>query len=270
MKAVRELSPRLPHFQNITLAFIRGSLATWERFSSEFAPGGLIDEATPAEKLLAWRPATNDINEGILGYYRVTMRGKPSLTLHQFNAMAMYERNDTLSFMNVLFEEEDYQFIRKVAREIDSSGLEAKRREAQVQFHRQLVEINLKKEEARKQKAREQQERMKSIPLIRDISELDGPPRRELDEKGSGKWTGYNLDLQLDALRYRMVPLPKKKDLTRVVQKREAVIVGFSLYLQRLKELGRVVPQSLGEEKDDTELEIVDEPMDIEEIEVDD
>ncbi|KAJ3831591.1 hypothetical protein F5878DRAFT_549340 [Lentinula raphanica] len=200
MKAVRELSPRLPHFQNITLAFIRGSLATWERFSSEFAPGGLIDEATPAEKLLAWRPATNDINEGILGYYRVTMRGKPSLTLHQFNAMAMYERNDTLSFMNALFEEEDYQFIRKVAREIDSSGLEAKRREAQVQFRRQLVEINLKKEEARKQKAREQQERMKSIPLIRDISELDGPPRRELDEKGSGKWTGYNLDLQLDAL----------------------------------------------------------------------
>jgi len=30
------------------------------RFISEFAPGGLIDEATVEEKELAWMPTTND------------------------------------------------------------------------------------------------------------------------------------------------------------------------------------------------------------------
>ncbi|KAF8958266.1 hypothetical protein BDZ97DRAFT_1706198, partial [Flammula alnicola] len=55
--------------EEITVAFFRGSLATWERFSSEFAPGGVIDEASAEEKHLAWMPATNDVNEGALGAY---------------------------------------------------------------------------------------------------------------------------------------------------------------------------------------------------------
>jgi hypothetical protein len=42
-------------------------------FTSEFAPGGLIDEATAEERELAWMPATNDENEGALGSFRVLM-----------------------------------------------------------------------------------------------------------------------------------------------------------------------------------------------------
>ena len=84
----------------ITVAFLRGALVTWEWFTAEFAPGGLIDEASADEKHLAWMPATNDVNEGALGAYRVVIRGKPSLTLHQYNAMAMFQHNDTQAFMD--------------------------------------------------------------------------------------------------------------------------------------------------------------------------
>ena len=270
MKAVQELAPNLPHLQDISLAFFRGSLTTWTCFSSEFAPGGLIDEVTLAEKWLAWMPATNDVNEGILGYYRVTMRGKPTLTLHQFNAQAMYQRNDSLSFMNALFEEEDHQFIRKVAREIDSSGLDVKRREAQVTFCHRIAEMSMKKAEDKQRRAVELREKLKNIPLIRDISEIDAKPQADIDKKGSGRWTGHLFDLQLDALRFRSVPLPKKKDLTRVPQKRDALIAGFGLYLERLEELGRQWPESL-ENSATVEggLGVVEDAVDRDEIEVD-
>ncbi|KIK58789.1 hypothetical protein GYMLUDRAFT_170531, partial [Collybiopsis luxurians FD-317 M1] len=61
VRAVHEPAATLPCLKNITLAFFRGSLATWEHFSSEFAPGGLMDEATPEEKWKAWRSAMNFI-----------------------------------------------------------------------------------------------------------------------------------------------------------------------------------------------------------------
>ena len=48
------------------MAFFTGAANTWERFISEFAEGGLIDEATTEEKDLAWLPAVNDENEGAL------------------------------------------------------------------------------------------------------------------------------------------------------------------------------------------------------------
>ena len=38
-------------------------------FTSEFIPGCLIDEATHLKKGLAWIPATNDLNEGIINFF---------------------------------------------------------------------------------------------------------------------------------------------------------------------------------------------------------
>ncbi|KAJ7482108.1 hypothetical protein B0H11DRAFT_2232704 [Mycena galericulata] len=84
MRVVFDLIPTLPYVKPITLAFFRGALTTWVRFCAEFAPGGLIDECTATERQLAWMPSTNDANEGALGAYRVHIRGKPSLTLHQY------------------------------------------------------------------------------------------------------------------------------------------------------------------------------------------
>ena len=69
IKKIKDLIPELPHFHELLLAFLNGASQTWERFTSEFAPGGLIDEATAEEKELAWLPASNDENEGSLGSF---------------------------------------------------------------------------------------------------------------------------------------------------------------------------------------------------------
>ena len=46
--------------------------------------------------------ATNDKNEGALGSFRVQTRHRPSMTLPQHNAHAMYKRNGTESYMHTL------------------------------------------------------------------------------------------------------------------------------------------------------------------------
>ena len=51
------------------IAFFKEAAETWEHFTSEFAPGGLIDEATAEEQELAHMPAENDENEGLLGSF---------------------------------------------------------------------------------------------------------------------------------------------------------------------------------------------------------
>src|SRR6202046_548592 len=77
-----QLAAELPHLSDLVVEFFTGARASWILFTSEFTPGGLIDEATHLQKELAWMPATNDLNEGILGKFRTFMRGKPSTTLH--------------------------------------------------------------------------------------------------------------------------------------------------------------------------------------------
>jgi hypothetical protein len=61
MEAIKKLAPELPHLKPLLVAFFKGALETWKRFTSEFTPGGLIDEATTEEKDLAWMPPTNDV-----------------------------------------------------------------------------------------------------------------------------------------------------------------------------------------------------------------
>ncbi|KAJ7664801.1 hypothetical protein B0H17DRAFT_850894, partial [Mycena rosella] len=129
MEAVFKLIPSLPHVQEITMAFFRGALTMWTRFSAEFAPGGLIDQASATERQLAWMPSTNDTNEGALGAYCVAVRGKPSLTLHQYNAQAMFRRNSTQDFMDAVLTPEDHAYIMREARCIDESGEERKRQQ---------------------------------------------------------------------------------------------------------------------------------------------
>lgn len=124
---VLEMAPTLPYLEGALLAFFKGALEGWKRFTSEFAKGGLIDTSTAAEHDLAWMPPTNDANEGILGSYHVFMRNKPVATLHQFNAQAMFHHNETALFMDEEFTPEDHAYIRKAAHEADGSGLERKR-----------------------------------------------------------------------------------------------------------------------------------------------
>jgi len=46
-----------------------------------------------------------------LGSFRVLLRRQPQLTLMQFNAQAMYTRNNTEAFMAKKFQLDDHQYI---------------------------------------------------------------------------------------------------------------------------------------------------------------
>ncbi|KZP09963.1 hypothetical protein FIBSPDRAFT_900103 [Athelia psychrophila] len=104
-----------PHLEDLLVAFFRGSLQAWCRFTTEFTPGGLIDEATEIEKDLAWLPPTNDLNEGILGSFRQFMCFNPSTTLLMFNSRTMFERNNTQTFIDAKFDTEDHRLVMKIA-----------------------------------------------------------------------------------------------------------------------------------------------------------
>ena len=119
----------LPHLSNVLVAFFKGACGTWKRFTTEFTPGGIIDGATDFQKELAWMPATNDVNEGMLGSFRQYCRFNPRATLHTFNALAMYQRNNTQPFMNKNLNDDDHKFLMQMGREVDASGLEARGRQ---------------------------------------------------------------------------------------------------------------------------------------------
>jgi hypothetical protein len=56
MEMIHNLSSSLPHLQPVFVAFVKGALRTWIRFTSEFEEGGLIDQATTEKKERAWMP----------------------------------------------------------------------------------------------------------------------------------------------------------------------------------------------------------------------
>ena len=79
--AIQKLAPSLPYLKPLLVAFCKGAAETWKCFTSEFAPGGLIDEASQEERELAWMLPTNDINEGALGSFHIMMCHQPQLSL---------------------------------------------------------------------------------------------------------------------------------------------------------------------------------------------
>ena len=93
------------------VAFFKGAKETWQRFTSEYAPGGLIDEATEEEKDRAWMPTTNDVNEGALGSFCVMIQRQPQLTLLQYNAQAMFNKNNTAELMDEKFSEKTHKYV---------------------------------------------------------------------------------------------------------------------------------------------------------------
>ncbi|RXW15388.1 hypothetical protein EST38_g10468 [Candolleomyces aberdarensis] len=173
---------QLPHLRTATVAFFEGALITWIRFSAEFAPGGVIDQLSATERELAWMPSTNDLNEGALGAYRVYMRNKPSSTLLNYNAHAVIRKNDTLTFMDTVYTEEDYAYARKVARKWDADGRERKRRAAQAAFEKKLAEMRREKAEEAQRKLQERQTRLQNAQIAQ-LEQVDSFTVALLDEQ---------------------------------------------------------------------------------------
>ena len=216
VKKILDLIPTLPHFCDLLVSFFRGAAETWERFTSEFAPGGLIDEATVEEKELAWMPATNDENEGALGYFRHLMRYQPQLTLLSHNALAMFFRNNTQAFMAAKFtEEEDYRYLHKLAR--DANGEEKKRRKELVEFRDKRQAEKIARKKVREQNAKANAERIAQQDLI-------------FDKEKAKNLKGLALKDQLKLFKNAGAPnlqgaLPTKADLSR-----QALVEAIELY----------------------------------------
>jgi hypothetical protein len=192
---VEAMADKMPHLKQLVVVFFNGAKETWKRFTSEFTPGGIIDEATLEEKELAWMPPTNDLNEGLLGSYRQFMRFKPLASLLHFNANAMYQRNDTQAWVDRNFLEEDHRDVMRMQREQEASGEEKKRQQELIEFETQRVARRKEAAEKSKQQKAEKNARLAQVPLI-------------LDAELAGKLKGNQLKEQLDAFKLAGAPFP--------------------------------------------------------------
>ncbi|TEB22546.1 glutamic acid-rich protein [Coprinellus micaceus] len=173
IRVVHSMAPTLPHLSSLLRAFFSGAGKTWERFTSEFAPGGLIDEASLEEKELAWMLPTNDINEGALGSFRVMMCRQPQLSLSGQNAQAMYFRNETQTFMKQYFvKPEDLQFLCSMAWE--STGEDQKREQEIIEHSRQRAAEKEATRKKRQQKRQEKDLQLEALELVLDETKVPG------------------------------------------------------------------------------------------------
>jgi hypothetical protein len=165
---IYKMSSSLPHLQFVLVAFFKGALATWKRFTSEFEEGGLIDLATAKEREQAWMPPTNDVNEGALGALRSYLRKNPNSTMHQYNALAMFKFNDTAKFVHQEFMPEDHAYVRQEARMKDSSHLERERQAAVIAYKDKQVVQRKEKTALKVQQKNQEQTRLAEIERLED------------------------------------------------------------------------------------------------------
>ncbi|CUA69936.1 hypothetical protein RSOLAG22IIIB_08779 [Rhizoctonia solani] len=187
---ILSLIPILPNIRPILVAFFRGALQTWERFTSEFETDGLVAQATEKQRESAWIPATNDISEGALGQCRQMLRHAPTMTDNQRNARTMWSHNNTYDWAKETLTNKDEAYIRKEARQIDGSGENKKLR---MEINSVLVEraaagkIKQEKSTVRRETKRS---KLAGVQLIQHAT---------YDELISMKMS--DLDLQIDKLR---------------------------------------------------------------------
>ncbi|KAH9911534.1 uncharacterized protein BXZ73DRAFT_56889 [Epithele typhae] len=126
-EAVQELSPHLPHIKEALVAFLRGARVTWERFSSEYAAGGEINGLSAEEKEMFYAPATNDLNEGALGFAKVYLRASPNITLETINALSALRQPNLIEYTEGLTSSTK-AYIRRTARDRNEQGTGKARR----------------------------------------------------------------------------------------------------------------------------------------------
>jgi hypothetical protein len=181
--SVHEQLSQFPCIRPLLLGFLRGSLETWERFSSEFASDGLIHSLSDSEKDLVFMPATNDANEGALGQWRVFARAKPNSTVQHFSGASAFFRNDTQVFMDAKFQAGDHQYIMRQARKIDTNSSTKRFQEELLAYQQNIATSKREKIEQRATKLRELMERLQGVTLITRSDEIHLLKNAQIDEQ---------------------------------------------------------------------------------------
>ncbi|KAJ7064012.1 hypothetical protein C8F01DRAFT_955585, partial [Mycena amicta] len=220
----------LPHLQEMFVKFVEGAMATWIRFSSEYAPGGIIDGLDDAMKERIWRPATNDVNEGALGSYVVWARNNQTGALHTHNGLAMCQRNGADAFARRFFAADDYQFVIAAARRLDGEGLEKKRRQTQKEYDARMLTEKEKVNAKKIAKEAAIRDRLDAVPFIKQVSDiyLPGMTRDRLEDQLEKLRRLWNPDKK----KPKKIDIPCKSHIPRLPQKQAALEAAFTAHLE--------------------------------------
>jgi cation transport regulator ChaB len=172
IEAISKLMPSLTHIKPLLVVFFKAALETWKRFTPEFQEGGMIAQLTPEEKKKAHRPPTNDHNEGALGHFRLKLRLKPGMSMHYYNALAMFKSNDTAIFVQQMFLKEDHVYVHEEARKRDSSHLEQACKAAITAFKNKQVADRRQKMAEKAQKIHATQERLAVVQRMDAVEDV--------------------------------------------------------------------------------------------------
>ncbi|KAG1820672.1 hypothetical protein EV424DRAFT_1539348 [Suillus variegatus] len=141
---------KLPHLKAALVAFLKGALATWEKFTSEFEAGRLIAMLVAEECELAQMSTTNNCNEGLLGMWRKHSQEKPSLTVGHFSDQAVF-----------------------CSRKVDASRVEKKCQAEMAKYGLMVAAKAQKKLEDQTRKKAEKADYFSNIQLIMDQAALE-------------------------------------------------------------------------------------------------
>ncbi|KAJ3852630.1 hypothetical protein EV368DRAFT_64750 [Lentinula lateritia] len=146
--AQRHASQQLPQIQSLLIHFLKKAKESWLRFMSEFEEGGAF------------------------GSYRQTSRANPTLSLVQYNARQMYKFNQTSSYLHTL-SPAMHQWLRKVTRTQDASGVNRQEHIQMAQYCQEVAEKQTEKDAERKEKRQAAVRAVDAVKPILTLTELD-------------------------------------------------------------------------------------------------
>lgn len=150
VNAIHERREKVPFLREMWVAMNEGARNTWRRFSKEYAPDGSIAKLSDKEKMMAFRPGTNCINEGQLGSRRVSDRSRPSERTEVYIAKAAVKNNQLLDFARAqCYTPEATKYFRGEGRLAEARAKNGQRHKAIQKIHDEQVEVSRRKEEAK-------------------------------------------------------------------------------------------------------------------------
>jgi hypothetical protein len=156
-------------------------------------------------------PTTNDQSEGSLGDLRLYARKKLNWALHIYNALKMFQKNDTRAFLARHATPDLMQYICTLARQHDSSQLEEHRRNQLAAHADEVVEAKLKKQRKQENKALEKAQEIEKSPWVESESEVN-------------EMTVAAIKMQLEKYRSCIEDIPKKSEINKM---KKAALVLF-------------------------------------------
>lgn len=222
--AVKLLEPELPDLKLMISAMFSGAAKGWIQFTPEFAVGGTFESLSNEARKLLHIPATNDVNEGALGSYRVHMRYHPSSTAHTFSNQTRVERNNTENFILATAQDEDYSFVMREVRKEGASGRRAKFRKAWLESQRNKALTAVRKKIALAKKRQEDAARLADITLELDPDRIKSMTVVQLKDQ---------LKVYKDVLKDKVLVSKKWKDMQRKPEMLQEALAALARELER-------------------------------------